>query len=256
MELAMKPFAFWLACSLAAGALPVQAAECSVASGPQRTSLLELYTSEGCSSCPPADRWLSISKVKNVVPLAWHVDYWDYLGWRDRFAQAAFSERQREMARLNDSSFVYTPQVMLNGRDFRAWTKTGGLEQAVAATQRFPSPAIIHLTVRNEAHDALGVELRAQASQAGPNAIFVATYQNGLSTQVERGENAGGLLRHDYVVREWRGPYRLAAHGETRWKQEIPYRSDLARPTGVAAFVQNTATGEILQAVALPLCFD
>ena len=96
----MKPFAFWLALGLAAGALPAQGAECSAKSGPQRAVLLELYTSEGCSSCPPADRWLSrINKVKNVVPLAWHVDYWDYLGWRDRYAQPAFSERQREMAR-------------------------------------------------------------------------------------------------------------------------------------------------------------
>jgi hypothetical protein len=237
--------------------MSVQASECSASSGKQRTALLELYTSEGCSSCPPADRWLSrINKVKNVVPLAWHVDYWDYLGWRDRYAQPAFSERQREMARLNDSSFVYTPQVMLNGRDFRAWTKTGSLEQAVADAQRLPPPATIHISVQNGARDALGITLRTQASQAGPNAIFIAVYQNGLSTQVERGENAGGLLRHDYVVREWRGPFRLAAHGETVWKQEISYRSDLARASGVAAFVQNTATGEILQAVALPLCFD
>jgi hypothetical protein len=237
--------------------ITAQAAECSVSSGKQRTALLELYTSEGCSSCPPADRWLSrMNKVKNVVPLAWHVDYWDYLGWRDRFAQPEFSARQREMARLNDSSFVYTPQVMLNGRDFRAWKKTGSLEQAVADAQRLPPRATIHLSVSNDTSDALGLNLRAQASQAGPNAIFVAVYQNGLSTQVERGENAGGALRHDYVVREWRGPFRLAAHGETMWKQEIPSRSDLARASGVAAFVQNTATGEILQAVALPLCFD
>ena len=253
----MKLFAFWLALGLAAGVLPVQAAECSVASGPQRTSLLELYTSEGCSSCPPADRWLSrISKVKNVVPLAWHVDYWDYLGWRDRFAQPAFSERQREMARLNDSSFVYTPQVMLNGRDFRGWAKPGSLEPAVFAAQRSAPTATILLSAHNESRDTLGLSLRAQASQTGPNAIFVALYQNGLSSQVERGENAGGLLRHDYVVREWRGPYRLAATGETVWKQEIPFPHGLARSSGLAAFVQNTATGEILQAVALPLCFD
>ena len=237
--------------------LAAEAAECSVSSGKQRTALLELYTSEGCSSCPPADRWLSrIGKVKHVVPLAWHVDYWDYLGWRDRYAQPAFAARQREMARLNDSSFVYTPQLMLNGRDFRMWTKAGSLEQALASTQRLPLAAALQLSVHEESRDALQIMLRAQALQTGPNAIFVALYQNGLSTQVERGENAGGLLRHDFVVRELRGPYRLAAQGETTWKQEIPYRRDPARPYGIAAFVQNTATGEILQAVALPLCFD
>lgn len=236
-----------------------QAAECTAKSGPQRTSLLELYTSEGCSSCPPADRWLSrigTAGLKNVVPLAWHVDYWDYLGWRDRFAHAAFSARHREMARLDGSSFVYTPQVTLNGGDFRAWRKTGTLEQALAEARRQPPFASLHLSLQNDSPNILSVSLRAQASQAGPNAMFVTLYENGLTTQVERGENAGNVLRHDYVVREWRGPYRLNGQAETVWKATIPYREPALQASGVAAFVQNTATGEILQAVALPLCSD
>lgn len=253
----MRPILFLCCLGLLHG-MAAQATECTASSGAQRTSLIELYTSEGCSSCPPADRWLSrIDKgLKNVVPLAWHVDYWDYLGWRDRFAQPAFSVRQREMARLNESSFVYTPQLMLNGRDFRAWQKKDALEQALAEARRRPPPASIHISLQDESRDLLALTLRAQASQAGPNAMFAVIYQNGLSTQVERGENAGGLLRHDYVVREWRGPYRLDGKSETIWKQSIPYL-DLARhASGIAAFVQNTATGEILQAVALPLCSD
>jgi hypothetical protein len=254
-RIAMRPVIF-LCIGLLHG-MAAHAAECSISSGPQRTALLELYTSEGCSSCPPADRWLSrVGRTRNVVPLAWHVDYWDYLGWRDRFSRPDFSARQREMAQLNGSSFVYTPQVMLNGRDFRKWTKTGSLAQAVADTQPLPSAATIQLSVHQGSRDTLEVTLRAQAFQAGPNVIYIALYQNGLSTRVERGENAGSLLRHDYVVREWHGPFRLLAQGETTWKQEISHRRELTQAYGVAAFVQNTATSEVLQAVARPLCTD
>jgi hypothetical protein len=106
-----------LACALA---LPsAHAATCTATSGPARASLLELYTSEGCSSCPPADRWLSqMPPRRDVVPLAFHVDYWDRLGWKDRFAQAAFSQRQR--ARNRGAGWVYTPQVMLDGAERRS----------------------------------------------------------------------------------------------------------------------------------------
>ena len=121
-------------CACLMSFLPIAAtgtpAECSVSSGTSRVALLELYTSEGCSSCPPADRWLSGLAAKGVnservVPLALHVDYWDYIGWRDRFAHPGFSERQRQMAVLGNSTLVYTPQVMLNGRDFRNWRNSG-----------------------------------------------------------------------------------------------------------------------------------
>lgn len=109
--------AILLACALFAPA--AHAATCSAASGPSRARLLELYTSEGCSSCPPAERWLSqLPPDSGVVPLAFHVDYWDRLGWRDPFAQAAFSRRQR--ARNSKLGWVYTPQVMLDGDDLRS----------------------------------------------------------------------------------------------------------------------------------------
>src|SRR5438270_8352522 len=91
-------------------------ADCTARSPDHSVALLELYTSEGCDSCPPADRWLSrfdqTSVADRVVPLALHVDYWDRLGWKDRFASPAYTERQREQTRRQGSSFVYTPQVM------------------------------------------------------------------------------------------------------------------------------------------------
>src|SRR5258708_40149645 len=91
-----------------------------------QTALLELYTSEGCSSCPPAETWLSRLKEspglwKDFVPVAFHVDYWDRLGWRDPFADRGFSDRQSAYAELWHSENVYTPEFVLNGKDWRAW---------------------------------------------------------------------------------------------------------------------------------------
>jgi len=96
---------------------------CAAASGASRASLLELYTSEGCSSCPPADRWLSGLRGRDdllgrLVPLAFHVDYWNDLGWEDRFAKPEYSARQGSISRRNRSRSVYTPQFVLDGRDW------------------------------------------------------------------------------------------------------------------------------------------
>ena len=111
-------------------------AACDVRSGPTKAALVELYTSEGCSSCPPADKRLSEFRPAtrasdNVVPLSLHVDYWDYIGWKDPYAKREFSLRQRKLTRLQRMAFVYTPQVVLQGRDFRAWGERG-FDEAVA----------------------------------------------------------------------------------------------------------------------------
>ena len=99
-------------------------AACTATSPAHTLALTELYTSEGCDSCPPADKWMSGLAARGlgpdkVVPLALHVDYWDYIGWKDVFAQPQFTERQRMLSRLSGSTFVYTPQVVVAGRDFR-----------------------------------------------------------------------------------------------------------------------------------------
>ena len=119
--------------------------QCAASSGAMRAALLELYTSEGCSSCPPADQWLSNLPTQNldalaVVPLAFHVDYWDKLGWVDPFAQAAFTQRQRE--RNGRLGWVYTPQFMLNGEDYRPGKRS--LQTALA---RSPSSAVLKLNL-------------------------------------------------------------------------------------------------------------
>src|SRR5499427_4717203 len=101
--------------------LPAAGAHCAAKSGEFTAALVELYTSEGCDSCPPADRWLSGlgggSGPGRVVPLSLHVDYWDYIGWKDPYAKREFSLRQRKLSQLQRMALVYTPQVVLQGQD-------------------------------------------------------------------------------------------------------------------------------------------
>src|SRR5882672_4017645 len=108
----------------------------------EQTALLELYTSEGCSSCPPAEAWLSGLKDsprlwKDFAPVAFHVDYWNYLGWKDRWSDAAFAERQRAYAQLWHSANIYTPEFILNGKEWQNWfsgrsgPKSGGVRNGV-----------------------------------------------------------------------------------------------------------------------------
>jgi hypothetical protein len=244
-----------LACA-ALLAAPVQAAQCS-ARADTPVALLELYTSEGCSSCPPADRWLSsLGRQAHVVPLALHVDYWDYIGWRDRYAQPRFGERQKQAVRLSGARAVYTPQVMLNGRDFRAWDNLAAFERALRAANARPPQATLALTAREGAARAWAVELGGKLLRGDRRAeAYLALYENGLSTEVKAGENRGTRLQHDFVVREWVGPLPLAADGRIALTHAFPPRGDIDYGrSSVAAFVQDAQSGEVLQALALALC--
>ena len=234
--------AFLLLCSLLTPT--ADAASCSAASGPTRTSLLELYTSEGCSSCPPADRWLSqLPRDAGVVALAFHVDYWDRLGWKDRFAQAAFSQRQRDRNRI--SGWVYTPQFMLDGADFRSWYR--GLPA------RAPVPAQAHLTLSLDTmpgHIDARTEVRYASTAAGRNArLYLALTENRLSSRVTTGENARRTLLHDDVVRTLAGPFE-ASRVHHRFILQPDWK---AADLGVAAFVTDER-GATLQALARLAC--
>ena len=139
-------------------------AACIARSGPQTTALVELYTSEGCSSCPPADRWLSAlgerQGLERVVPLALHVDYWDYIGWKDPYAKREFSQRQRRLSQLQRASFVYTPQVLLQGRDFPAWG-SAEFDRMLARINAEPARASLELEIVGLASDSLRLRVHA-----------------------------------------------------------------------------------------------
>ena len=179
------------------------AATCSAQSGPTVPTVVELYTSEGCSSCPPADRWLSTLKDhEGVVALAFHVDYWDSLGWKDRFAQPQFTQRQNATQHTSGARFAYTPQVILDSRDAPNWS---ALPPAVLQRK---TPATVGLTL---ARDATGLALTVAPGAGAPAKLsgYVAVVDDGLQTHVGAGENRGATLRQDGVVRELL-PWNLA----------------------------------------------
>jgi hypothetical protein len=239
------------------GASGADAAQCSARSGERTAALVELYTSEGCSSCPPADRWLSSlgGVPERVVPLSLHVDYWDYIGWKDPYAKREFSLRQRKLTQLQRLALVYTPQVMLQGRDFRAWG-TPAFDKAVASINARAARARIALTIHAARPDGLSVEARGELLDRGGDAVaYLAAYENRLRSKVDAGENRGRVLEHDYVVLEWQGPFRFGTVGTLFERRTLPLLPKaVAVHSGVAAFVQNPSTGEVLQALMLPVC--
>ncbi|MGQ0510820.1 MAG: DUF1223 domain-containing protein [Betaproteobacteria bacterium] len=256
-----------LAVLLAFLGLPAQAQSpsCSARSQAGTTALVELYTSEGCDSCPPADRWLSSLGEKGlvpgkVVPIALHVDYWDYIGWKDPYARPEFTLRQRLHAQLKRSRLVYTPQVILQGQDFRGWAgrDTGAFERELARINARPAAARISLAIAPGRAGALEVEAEAEvldSAQRADAALYLATYENRLRSEVRAGENRGRTLPHDFVAFEWQGPLALGASGKLRDRRSLPLLPK-ANPahSGVVAFVQNRASGEVLQALMRPAC--
>lgn len=236
---------------------PAVAAECSAQSGAATVPLLELFTSEGCSSCPPADKWLSDLKpdTKKIIPLAFHVDYWDYIGWKDKFSKAEYSNRQRKTAAFAGVGFVYTPQFVLSGRDFKG-ADISRLNQAVSASQKLASRANLSLNAISQTNGE--ITLKATAQAVNPNDInnadiFIAIYENKLVSQVNAGENNGRVLKHDYVVRDFFGAYQLSNKNE--FAKNLTLKPEWkGRQVGAVIFVQDSKNGEILQSLVLPFC--
>ena len=252
------------ALALAFLALPglAVAAGCKAQSGEKTVALVELYTSQGCSSCPPADRWLSGLAGRGygsdrVVPLSLHVDYWDYIGWKDPYAKREFSQRQRKLSQLQRMALVYTPQVMLQGRDFPRWG-SAAFDATVTAINARPAKARIALEVLGGASGALDAQARAELADpahAGDAALYLALYENRLSSRVTSGENSGRTLTHDHVVLEWQGPFAFGPNGRVSERRALLLLPKGApEHSGVVGFVQDRRTGEVLQALLLPSC--
>jgi hypothetical protein len=244
--------------------LPVTAAaaSCRAESGERTVALIELYTSEGCNSCPPADRWLSGLAGRGygadrVVPLALHVDYWDYIGWKDPYAKREFSQRQRKLSQLQRMALVYTPQVLLQGRDFPRWS-TAAFDNAVSAINALPAKARIVLEIHGAAKGALDAQANAvlaDPTQAADAVLYLAVYENRLVSRVTSGENGGRTLTHDHVVLEWQGPFAFGPGGRVMERRPLALLPKGApERSGVAAFVQNRRTGEVLQALLRSSC--
>ena len=236
-----------LALALAVGA------SCRISSPPQTQPLVELYTSQGCSSCPPADRWLSQFDPRasaGVIPLALHVGYWDYIGWKDPYARREFNERQQWLARLNSNRSVYTPGVFMQARETPRWHDSAGFSAAVRAISAKPARAKIDLSVERTAQDKMQVRAETALVRAddADARLFVALTESGLATKVKAGENRGETLHNDHVTRDWSGPLALG-------NQSITFNQPAGanNPLALVAFVQDMRSGDVLQAVRLPL---
>ena len=169
----------------------------TISSTKNHTTFLEVYTSQGCSSCPPAEQWLSTftdqkTLWSGLIPLNFHVDYWDYLGWKDPFALAEFSQRQRVYAALNKSNYVATPGFMVNGNGWQGWFNQRALPLDLAEHS-----GVLIATIKNK---KININFNNSTNINDDLVAHVALLGFSIETKVKSGENKGHLLKHDFVV--------------------------------------------------------
>ena len=234
--------------------------EAAAAAG-ERTAVVESFTSQGCSSCPPADRLLSKlagnSKYQGrVIPLSFHVDYWNQIGWQDPFSSSRWSQRQQLYgSRIFHTNRIYTPQVVVNGRAECVGNQEGAvLGRIDEALSREPAGRVALALDPPTADGHLKVKVSAKLTRAaGPLDLWVAIYESGLATPVKAGENASRVLHNDRVVRRLEKAFTLPSTAGAEKSTELVLGLDKRWKTdalGVAAFLQDPATLEIQGAAA------
>jgi len=218
-------------------------------------AVVELFTSEGCSSCPPADALLSdilLEARKNhsrVFVLSFHVDYWDRLGWTDPHGAGAFTQRQQEYARLLKLRGVYTPQTIVNGRDEFVGSDRAQSRASIEAALKRPARALVKLEDKQSAApDSLALTYEVGRAKRG-DVLRIALVQRGIVSAVKRGENAGRSLRHENVVRAFTS-VRLDGDGKGRVALKLP-QNLIRRDASVIAYLQDPETAVVLGATVL-----
>ena len=231
---------------------------CEVKSGARTAALVELYSSEGCSSCPPADQRLNALRKETgaaglVVPLALHVTYWDRIGWTDTLAQPPFDARQAELLRDQRQHVAYTPQFFVGGKEVRGWDAQ--LPASIARINAMPAAVNLRLSAMPGQDGKLRLDAHAVAVDGHTGGqLYLAVSESGIVSQVLRGENRGATLRHDAAVRLWLGPVPLV-QGRASLRREVSlpagWRQDRLQ---AVAFVQQAGGSTILQAVGMAPC--
>ena len=218
-------------------------------------AVVELFTSEGCSSCPPADRVLAklaaraTSDSLPLYPLSFHVDYWNHLGWRDRFSDERFSDRQRHYSALSGSGGTYTPQIVVNGEAESVGSNADQIDALIAAALQRQPRTQIELSARRSER---GIEVSYRVSgETRRRVLNLALVEPRADSQVENGENAGERLAHVNVVRLFTSlPLSEGISGS--WSARPG--PELARgPLGVVAFAEAASQRDISGAAALEL---
>jgi hypothetical protein len=205
--------------------------------------VVELFTSQGCSSCPPADRILGeIASRDDVIALALHVDYWDYIGWKDIFADPAYTQRQRAYARAAGARSIYTPQMVIGGQDHIVGTKPMDLAKQIQRHAEMPDPVDVSLS---RSGDKVRIEAKAVARVPSDMVVQIVSYTPKETVEVRRGENAGRTLEYHNIVRQW--------VDVGTWDGRSGFSTTVTVPSGtpVAVLVQEKNAGRILGAAKL-----
>lgn len=231
--------AFGLALAVSASLGPAAAAE-------KRPVVVELFTSQGCSSCPPAEAFLSdLAKRKDVVALEFHVDYWDYIGWKDIFAKPEFTARQKHYVRAMNSRYAYTPQMVIDGREHVVGSHRAKVERKIRQAQSRASDAP-EIKMRR---DGMNLIISVGAARAsGDYVVTMATFDKPHVTKVKRGENRGKTLVNANVVRE------LVKIGDWNGKAgEYTFSLDgTDGDGGCAILIQKKGQGPVIAAASMP----
>lgn len=205
--------------------------------------VVELFTSQGCSSCPPADALLhQLSKVEDVIPLALHVDYWDYIGWKDSFASPRNTERQKAYAAVGARRMIYTPQMVIMGHDAVVGADVPQVSDLVNRYKRTPSRVQIEGTL---ADDGGSVTLRPVADVSGPFVVQLVRYSPYEEVSISRGELAGRTMKYSNIVRDW------AVIGTWDGIETSTFDFALAGTEETVVIVQHAGPGPILGAIKL-----
>ncbi len=229
--------------------LPVLTIACdkkTVESGQYQSALLELYTSEGCSSCPPAEKWLNSLVIEanhelDMLALTFHVDYWDYIGWKDIYAKPDFTRRQRYLASINQQNTIYTPEFFVNKVEARGTT---GVVEKIQASNKKPSTVKLLLHLQQQ-DNKIELKLDSQFNPESQFSVQFIVFENNITQKIKRGENAGSKMTHQRVVRYLSREQDLKPEISTTILIKPQWKSD---NLGIAAIIKNS-NGEYIQSI-------
>jgi hypothetical protein len=216
----------------------------------QRLTVVELFTSQGCPLCPPAEEYLgTLTRRADILPLAFHVDYWDYLGWRDRFAEPAFSRRQQRYSERLGLPYVYTPQIVVDGHLQASGGRPDDVEAEIA-TASADTAGRVEVTLTRLSSTRLRIALPASVLQGGAADIVLVAFDERHTTRVEGGENDGKTLVNHHVVRDVRS---IAAWTGERFELTVPLDDDHGAPDFCAVLVQLSGQGHVIGAASIDM---
>lgn len=202
-----------------------------------RPVLVELFTSQGCSSCPPADAFLhDLAERENVIALAMHVDYWDYIGWKDSFAQPDFTARQRAYARLGNRKMVYTPQMVINGRDHVVGSNPKDTDRMIEAHLQLPVEVDLQAT---RSGDTLTLTGEAMDDFDDTASVYVVRYRPEATVDILRGENAGRTISYANVVTD------MQVLAQWDMSQPLEMTAELTGDLPAVVVVQGSRNGPV-----------